>query len=336
MMDLFHSAAIKLTVWYLLIIMSLSLLCSGVIYHFSSRELAINTRRQVYFFNDQLSSDDFLTFSKLRQQQLDEATQRLQANLVVFNLIILISGGAASYILARRTMQPIERALETQSRFAGDASHELRTPLAAMQSEIEVALRDRSLGKEEAKALLKSNLEETIKLKTLSDGLLRLASTDAQPQQHQNIDLKAIATESLGKWTKAAKLKQIEIATNLASVNIIGDYQSLVDLVSILLDNAVKYSPQGGKIELRTYKKDRCGFVSVKDYGLGIKPDELPRIFERLYRSESSRTKEGMGGYGLGLAIAKKIADVHKSSITVTSSSGRGSTFTLKMPLHKP
>lgn len=332
MRNLFHSAALKLTVWYLAVIMSLSVVCSGVIYHFSSQELELNTRRQVYFFNDQLSSTDFFTFSKLRQRQLNDALQRLQFNLVLFNLGVIAFGGVASYGLARRTMRPIEETLEAQTRFAGDASHELRTPLAVMQTEIEVALRNPNLSSGEAIKILSSNLEETTKLRALSDGLLRLSSTDNLQELSQIVQLKSVAGQAVQQWSKIAQRKKIKITTQLLNVKTHGDPQSLVDLVSILLDNAIKFSPAGSEIVVRSYKKDRRVHISVQDNGLGIAKEELPQIFERFYQGDTSRSKKSASGYGLGLAIAKKIVELHRGSIEVKSTVGKGSTFIVHLP----
>src|SRR5258708_7153343 len=135
---MFQSAAWRLTVWYLVIIMAVSLLFSTALYQVSFNELGRNADRQVGYFNNILGPDEFDNYALLRQHQLDNDRSRLKTNLIVFNLLVLCAGGAASYLLAKRTLRPIEDALESQSRFAADASHELRTPLAAIQSENEV------------------------------------------------------------------------------------------------------------------------------------------------------------------------------------------------------
>lgn len=331
---MFHSAALKLTLWYLAIIMALSIVFSVVVYNFALNELERNTARQVYFFNDQLSQSDFLTFSRLRQRQLDEGRQRLQTNLVIFNLIVLVGGGATSYALARRTMWPIEDSLEAQTRFAGDASHELRTPLAVMQTQMEVALRDPKLDKKKAVELLESNLEEVAKLKSLSDGLLRLTSTDSLKSLKETVNLKTVAQQAVERWSLIAKTQKIDLHLETKpGVKAKGDHQSLVDLVSILIDNAIKYSSEGGFVHVKVLKKDKQALVQVSDVGQGIDAKELPRIFERFYRTDASRSKEQSGGYGLGLAIAQKIAEIHKGHIEVKSAPNKGSTFTVKLPL---
>jgi signal transduction histidine kinase len=251
-----------------------------VIYHFAANELAQNTRRQVYFFNNQLDSSDFNSFARLRQRQLDQGRNRLKGDFILFNMMVLAGGGAISYALARRTLEPIENSLEAQKRFTADASHELRTPLTAIQSEIEVALRNPSFTKTQAKNLLKSNLEEVAKLKALSDGLLRLASTD-QLTLDQSVSLKAVAEQAIERWSKIAKANKIDIKTDLSEVNTRGDQQSLVDLISILLDNAIKYSRSDSEVIISSLKKDKDAQISIADQGQGIKNTELPHIFSK-------------------------------------------------------
>lgn len=329
---MFHSAALKLTLWYLGIIMMLSIGLSGIIYHLSSDALAQNTRRQINFFNNNLPLDDYNSFAKLRNSQYDEGTQRLKNSLLSFNLMVLLAGGAASYLLARRTLEPIEDALEAQKRFTGDASHELRTPLTVIQAENEVALRNPNLTKKEAVELLKSNLEEVAKLKTLSDGLLKLTNNDAQALELKPVALKSVAETAIERWQKPASGKKIKIEAQLKKATVQGDQESLVELVSILLDNAIKYSPPGSTIDIATYMKDRYSCLRVSDKGAGVRASDLPHIFDRFYQADNARSKQTKGGYGLGLAIARQIADLHDASIEVKSTIGKGSTFTLRLP----
>jgi signal transduction histidine kinase len=332
MNDLFHSAALKLTGWYLMIIMLLSIGTSLALYHVSSGDLSRNTHRQVGFFNNYLAPGDFDTFTQLRQTQLDQDLGHLRGNLLIFNLGVLIIGGAASYALARRTLRPIEESLESQKRFAGDASHELRTPLTAMQTEIEVALRNRGITKDEAVGLLQSNLEEVAKLKALSEGLLQLSSTDGIEDLDQAVSLKDVTNQAIERLDKVALGRKIKINSTVKEIAVRGNHQHLVDLFAILLDNALKYSPRGSQVKISSSAKDKTAIVSVIDEGEGIAPADLPNIFERFYRADSSRSKLQTNGYGLGLAIAKKITDLHGGSIEVKSAPQKGSTFSVHLP----
>ncbi len=329
--ELFRSAALKLMVWYLAIIMILSIGCSLAIYRLSSDELIRNTRRQVYFFNDELRPTDFNNFSQLRHKQLEHGLSRLRNDLVYFNLAVLISGGAVSYMLARRTLRPIENALEAQSRFTADASHELRTPLAVMNSEIEVALRDSKLTKRQAVELLKSNLEEVGKLKALSDGLLTLAAEDSKNIQLSAVPISNVLTEAITRSQKVADTKNIKITKSGKDIQVNGDQHSLVELMNIILDNAIKYSPSGSKISIKTTRQNKYAVITVSDQGPGISADDLPNIFERFYRADSSRSKNKTNGYGLGLAIAKKIAELHGGFISVSSTPAKGSSFEIHL-----
>ena len=329
---MFHSAAIKLTGWYLALIMLVSICTSLALYHVSTGDLQRNARRQVGYFNNFLGPGDISNLTDLRQRQLEEDSGHLKANLVLFNLAVLIAGGGASYLLARRTLEPIENALEAQSRFTADASHELRTPLTAIQAENEVALRNPDLSKKQAVEMLKSNLEEVAKLKALSDGLLHLASSSGSLPEGQLVSLADIATQAQKRWAKIASAKGVALKAKLADAQVHGDSTSLVDLVSILLDNAIKYTPKGGQVNLNSGVKEKIPFIEVKDNGPGIKAVDLPHVFDRFFRADSSRSKNSSNGYGLGLAIARKIADSHNASLEVRSTLGRGSSFTLRLP----
>jgi signal transduction histidine kinase len=332
MKDMFHSAALKLTGWYLIIIMLLSIGTSLALYHVSSIDLQRGVNRQVGFFNNYLAPGDFYTFAQLRHNQLQQDLDHLRGNLVLFNLAVLVFGGGASYALARRTLRPIEQSHESQKRFAGDASHELRTPLTAMQTEIEVALRNSTITKADALALLQSNLEEVGKLKTLSEGLLKLSSTEGVDDLDQAVSLKDVAEQAIERLDKVATAKQIKVITELRDVAVRGNHQHLVDLTAILLDNAIKYSPRGSQVTVKTAVKDKMGVIIVSDQGQGIVAADLPHIFDRFFRTDGSRSKSGANGYGLGLAIAKKIADLHSGSIEVKSAAGKGSTFSVHLP----
>lgn len=328
-----HSAVVKLTLWYISIIMSISVGFSVALYTLSSQELTRGFRSQGQLMELYGPPE---SFEKLRLQQVRKSLQHLRANLVLLNVATLVVGGGAAYILARRTLQPIAEAMATQSRFAADASHELRTPLTAMQTENEVALRNSSLTRDQAKELLRSNLEEVAKLRSLSEGLLRLAQTNgASDFPTRPVALQKIITAAVGRMSKAADQKQITIKavkTNLAAQ---GDAESLTELVCILLDNAIKYSHANGAVTITTTLSQRMATIGVIDDGIGIAEKDLPHIFERFYRSDASRTRSAAGGYGLGLSIAAKIAELHRGRIEASSKAGKGTTFTVYLPLAK-
>jgi two-component system, OmpR family, sensor histidine kinase CiaH len=329
---MFHSAAIKLTLWYLAIIMAISLIFSITLYHVSGEELGRNVNRQIGYFNNLIGPDETINYQALRNRQLNEDLGHLKANLFLFNLLVLASGGAASYWLARRTLEPIEQALESQTRFASDASHELRTPLTAIQTENEVALRSKNLSKTQAVALLNSNLEEVGKLKSLAEGLLRLANGSGLLNHVEAVPINEPAGQAVERHLKGAQAKKIRIIDQTTNLKVLGDRDSLVELISVFIDNAIKYSRPGSKVVLTTSKRNKQILLKISDNGSGINKQDLPHIFERFYRTDASRSRPDSGGYGLGLAIAKKITEAHHGYIEVNSTVGKGSAFSVYLP----
>ena len=336
-MKLVHSAAVKLTLWYLAIIMGLSLIFSFSLYRISTFELGRGFRRQALFFNQLRPAPRLLplppNLERERLASLEEGRDRLRNDLVIFNLAVLVLGGAASYLLARWTLQPIEDAMEGQNRFTADASHELRTPLTAMQTEIEVALRDSRLSKQAAVDLLRSNLEEVAKLRSLSDGLLRLASGDGRELPQQQLELRSVARQAIERVAPLAKSKQIQLTDKVAVLPVIGDAPSLAELITILLDNAIKYSPAKTAVKVTGQRQGKWAQLTVSDQGPGIKASDLPRIFDRFFRADPARSRHRVDGHGLGLSIARQIAGWHGGSLEAHSRPGQGAAFVLKLPL---
>lgn len=340
-MEIFKSATVRMTAWYTLIIMIISITFSVVLYRGATHELDRAQNRETSYFDDAPIFIPFNVkqFNDFRLQQIQNAKHNVARNLTYFNIVILILGGGASYFLALKTLKPIEDALASQNRFTGDASHELRTPLASMKTEIEVALRDPNLSQPEAKKVLQSTLEEVGKLEKLSSGLLKLAQTgDAlDTSSFQKVSLKKVIEEAQFKMQKAAEKKEIILESTGVNTEVLGDEWSLAEVVSILLDNAIKFSKEKSKIIITTGSEGKYGSIRVHDYGEGIDKKHIPHLFTRFYRADTSRSKTSPGGYGLGLSIAKKIVDTHHGKILVESEVGKGSTFTVKVPLlHEP
>jgi len=275
-------------------------------------------------------------FSDLRSQQLDDSNARLKHNLAYFNLFILMLSAFASYFLARWTLRPLKEAADEQNRFTADASHELKTPLAALRTEIEVTLRDKNFSASSAKKILTSNLEEIGKLETLSSALLKLAKLDETTKvDFTTLNLDEVIVAAYEKVESLAKKKNIEFEAKLKNAKIFGDQTMLTELFVMLLDNAIKYSPKNSKIILKMSSENKHHLVKIKDFGIGIKSSDLPRIFDRFYRADQSRTKNQLAsetdGYGLGLSIAKQIVDLHSGEITASSTAGNGSEFSIKL-----
>lgn len=335
----FKSAYLKLTLFYVLIIMVISISFSAVLYQISSNELDRGLDRQERTIRDipqefQLQQPSFQPdFEKIRLDQLEESSQRLRLNLIYFNLLIFVLSSLLSYFFARRTLTPIKEMVEAQNRFTADASHELKTPLTAMRSEIEVNLRDKKLGLKESKKLLASNLEEINKLETLSNALLMLAKYQEELKlDFKKVELSQLIVEAYEKVEKLAEAKSIKFENNFEKIYVQGERQSLIELFVILLDNAVKYSPANSKISINLSSNKKWAEAKIKDSGIGIKASDLPHIFDRFYRADHSRNKEKADGYGLGLSIAKRIIKLHKGTIKAKSKPGDGSEFIIELP----
>lgn len=334
-----HKNSIKLAGFYLAIIMTISLFFSANIYVLSVDELGrgLRTPRGATSrpigpgfsieIRDQIIAE--------REQVYDEVRDNVLERLVIVNILILLGGGALSYYLAARTLRPIEEAHAAQNRFTADASHELRTPITAMMTENEVTLMNPSLTLDAAKQQIESNIEELQQLSALTDGLMRLAGLDNATLQMDVCDSEEIVRGAVARVSEQAKAKHIDIhsklSTNLPSI--MGDKQSLQEVLVILLDNAIKYSANKSTITISSAVAHKQLIISVKDQGVGIETDDLPFLFERFYRADSSRTKQRVHGYGLGLAIAKDIIDRHHGTISVKSVIHKGSTFTISLPL---
>jgi len=336
---MFHKTSLKLAALYLTIIMAISLAFSINLYNISIREIDRGLRRQQQavvtdFPNIQAQDPNpFGQFTQERVSNLNDSKNQLITNLILINAIILVGGGLLSYYLARRTLMPIEEAHKKQVRFTADASHELRTPIAAMRTEIEVALMKPNLDLAQAKKQLVSNLEELGKLTTLSENLLRLSKNDIISLEKTPISVDEIVSAAIGQVVPVAEQKSILISSKIDSkLQVLGDKSSLQEVITTILDNAVKYSNDKTEVKVNAKKETDYVVISVIDQGIGIKEADLPHIFERFYRADSARTKANGNGYGLGLSIAKSVIDLHEGFIEVKSQPGKGSTFTIKLP----
>ncbi len=338
---MFQSAVNKLTAWYIAGIVLVCLLFSFPIYNVTSRRLQVGAVRQTQFIerlpaggpaqeqgHQQGHVPDLIY---MRDRQLEDDRWQLLKTMAIVNVLIIGGGSYLSYWFAKRTFKPIEEAHEAQARFTADASHELRTPLATMQTEIEVALRDKKLGVGSAKDVLNSNLEEIARLRSLSDQLLALTRLDGNGITLQNVQIsQAVEAELASLKKQYGPIITSDVQKNL---NVQGDERLLRQVLSILVDNAVRYSgEQTPKIHVSLAEHEHKLQLSVQDNGVGIKAGELPHIFDRFYRGSRANAINSTG-HGLGLALAKEIIDKHHGTIDVKSSPNQGSNFTINLPI---
>ena len=224
-----------------------------------------------------------------------------------------------------------EEALSRQRRFVADASHELRTPITTIEGYAEMleewALHDQ----ETAQKSVSRIREESKRVREMVEGLLALARGDeGAPLNLEPQDLSAVAAEVV-RTARAVAASKLTIEYSSPAQEIIAtfDRTRIRQAISILLDNAIKYTPAGGEVKVEVRESDGWAEVAVSDTGVGISEDQLPQIFERFYRVDEARTR---GGAGLGLAIARQIIEAHGGSIDAQSKVNKGSTFILQIP----
>ena len=245
----------------------------------------------------------------------------------------VVISGLGGWWLAGRALVPIRKALETQRRFVSDASHELRTPIAVVKANNELLLRHPEETVESSLDQVEAVAAEADHMGRLVEGLLTLARADeGQAALHSEpIDLTALVEEIGRDMGALAELRGVHLDMATAQVRVDGDRQRLRQLVVILLDNALKYTPAGGCVTLRLERAGRQAEIIVSDTGPGIAPEHQKHIFDRFYRVDAARARVD-GGTGLGLAIASWIAEAHHGRLTLESTPGKGSTFAVRLP----
>jgi signal transduction histidine kinase len=258
--------------------------------------------------------------------------------LVIFSILGIVFFGIAVMIsskMSKKAMIPINHAFQKQREFVADASHELRTPLSVLLSSIDAMDMTLEPEEKEFEARLLSNMRQEVKRMTrLVSDLLTLARSDSNTIELRKeiFDFRPLAEKAKDSVGLLANEKKISITLDGPdSLIVVGDPERLSQLLYILLDNAVKYTPNGGKVNLFHSKERKDFCMAVQDTGIGIEKKDFNQIFERFYRLDKSRSRQ-IGGHGLGLSIAKWIVDTHKGTIKVSSEMGKGSTFFVKIP----
>jgi two-component system, OmpR family, heavy metal sensor histidine kinase CusS len=227
----------------------------------------------------------------------------------------------------------LDRSFAEVRRFTADASHELRTPLTVLRTEVEVALGN-PLSLVDHQQLLGNILDELVRMSRLTDQLLTLSRRDAGVEQMvlAPLDLHRLVSEVVEAMRPMAEAKEVllQIDGN-GPVEVAGNEGLLRQVFINLLDNALKYTPNKGRVTVRVEQCDRAGVVIVEDTGIGIPSEHLPHVFDRFYRVDKARSRSE-GGTGLGLSIAQSIAKAHGGTIEMTSTVGKGTVCMVTLP----
>lgn len=257
--------------------------------------------------------------SAFRTSLLGSAGVSLAGLLCVLGLLLLFSG---------RIIRPVAESYEKQKRFITDAGHEIKTPLSIISADAEVLALD--VGENE---WLSDIRKQTGRLSELTASLIALSRMEETAQALPRIDfpLSDVVSEAAQSFQAPAKLQSKQFSLHIQPLlTLRGDEKAIRQLTGILLDNALKYSPEGGAVSLSLEKQGRCARLCVFNTA-AVSPEALPRLFDRFYRADPSRNSSG--GYGIGLSIAKAIVSAHKGRIAAASPDGRSLEITALLPL---
>jgi len=272
--------------------------------------------------------------ARISERQYLDSLHNLLIILLAVSGAGLLASALISAVLAGRALQPIRAALRRQRDFVADAAHELRTPLAIMRGASELGL---AAGPgDEQGAALEQVLAQNAHLTRLVEDLSTLARADsgAVNLDHAPVDLSRLVAETIEGVGVLAEDRGVRLAVEAPeATRVVGDAGRLRQVLLILLDNALKYTPDDGFITVRVAREGGQARLQVRDSGPGIAPEDLPRLFERFYRADKARTGEGSG---LGLAIGRWIAEAHGGHIAAANVPGRGALFTVTLPLASP
>jgi signal transduction histidine kinase len=244
--------------------------------------------------------------------------------------VLLVAAGG--FFLVRKSTAPIERSINFMRRFMADAAHELRTPITVLRTRAEVALQQTRSGDSYVSALTAIEAESR-RLGGIVDSLLVLARADAGdlPLRREKFFLDDVAIDAAGAERVVATQKNVEVVVDeFEETPVEGDPDLVRQLLMILLDNAVKFTDPGGQVHVRVGMNDGAPRFTVQDTGIGIRAEDLPRVFQRFFRGELAQSRSH--GSGLGLSIASWIAQEHGAEISLSSQVGHGTTATVMFP----
>lgn len=268
-----------------------------------------------------------------RLDEFEETVFLLDIGLGVGAIAATILSSAGIFWLNRQAMQPIEESFQRLKQFTADASHEFRSPLMAISSNVEVALKYPEGMREEDREVMDAVTSATDQMTRLTEDLLLLARTDkAATMQLGPVNLAALVKDLVQLYRPQAQKKQVELrATAERELWLKGDRTALMQALTNLLQNAIRYTLPGGKISLEAKRQGHQLQIAVSDTGEGIAAENIEKIFERFWRADRARNYDG-GGSGLGLPITQTIVQSHGGTLTVTSKLDAGSCFLVTLP----
>jgi signal transduction histidine kinase len=317
--NLFRAARFKLTGFYILTMAIIMIVFSGIVYYAVAANINDNVEGN---FQDEASQQIFVT----------KTLDGLKNELILVDLGVLAAVSALSYFAAGRTLRPIKNALEAQQRFSGDAAHELLTPLTVIRSEAEVALENKAILSESRKSIT-NIVEEVDDMTQMVEDLLTLSRSgnmSAIPTSSR-IDMSELILAVAQKMTPLAAQKNISISIDeLVEGAVLGNGNDLRRAVRNIIQNAIKYTPQGGGVTIAFQNDGRFITSVIEDNGMGIASEDIKHIFEPFYRADKARPH---GGAGLGLSIVKRIVEQHGGSVDIKSNFGKGTTVNISLPL---
>ena len=252
--------------------------------------------------------------------------------LAVVGLGALALAFVGGLFMSRRAMRPVQDSFDRQRTFIADASHELKTPLTLIRADAEVL--QRGMTDPDQRELADDLLSETDRMNTVLSDLLLLTRLDAGKLsvEQETFDLSQVIIQAAERFRARAAAEGINIETELSGkLLVLGDEERTGQILAALLDNADRFTPENGSITISGKQEDRGIKASVTDTGPGIASEHLPRLFDRFYRAEASRTRSD-GGTGLGLAIARDLARVQGGALEASNAENGGAVFTLRLP----
>lgn len=267
-----------------------------------------------------------------------QARQELITSTILVNGTLFIGAVGLSYILAGLTLRPIKQTYEQQRRFLSDASHELRTPLAILQTDLENEL-DNTKASTQEKENSQSHLEEVKRMGKIVKDLLFISRLDGEnqlPTPKEVVDLKETITSAAKRLQGYAEKHKAKImvspVTRETSLTVIGSQEHLLQAISNLIKNGIDYNKPNGNVVVSLKHDHKTAVITVSDTGIGIAEAEIPRLFDRFYRVDLSRSRQ-MGGSGLGLSIVQSVIFELGGTVDIKSKPGEGTVVTLTLPI---